>query len=231
MDAFELFIKVYRRSLPVRIIFWVLLFFTGTTWFTVVSLEGSKQISLTTMSIIIVIVTSTFTGFIGALVGYQEYREREAAKSATEEKEKKLEANPEKVRLAWELAQDKLEHYLNRNLSQVRSIFWVCLFVLMIGFALIILGVYGAYLDPSKISPGLLSAVSGIIVSFLSGTFLLMYKSTLTQAKDYVMMLERINAVGMSMQILDSLDNANQELKEKTKADIAKELLSIYAKR
>ena len=48
------------------------------------------------------------------------------------------------------------------------------------------------------------------------------------QAKDYVNVLERINAVGMSVQILESIQQDQSMLKDEAKAELAKKLLELY---
>lgn len=142
--------------------------------------------------------------------------------------EKNVAANPDKPQLVWELAQVKLESYLTRNLSQVRSIFALSVFVMLVGFALISIGAYWSLHDEKKFRASVLSAVSGLIVSFIGGTFLVLYKATMAQAKDYVTILERINAVGMSVQILESLSD-NPRLKQESVAEVAKQLLHMYS--
>jgi hypothetical protein len=70
-------------------------------------------------------------------------------------------------------------------------------------------------------------------VSFIGGTFLVLHSATMSQAKDYVTILERINAVGMSMQILESLGDGDHDLKQETTAAIAQQLLlmcSLHAR-
>ena len=150
-------------------------------------------------------------------------------KRKIEAAEKKVAAHPREPQAAWELAQVKLESYLNRNLSQVRSIYLLTVIVMMIGFSLIISGAVEAFRDPKVFQASVLSALSGIVVSFIGGTFLVLHKSTMNQAKDYVTILERINAVGMSMQILESLGEGDQELKQETTAAIAQQLLLMYS--
>jgi hypothetical protein len=142
--------------------------------------------------------------------------------------EKRVEENPNKPQLAWELAQVKLESYLTRNLSQVRSIFFLTVFVMLVGFTLIGVGAYKAFADVHNLNASVLSAVSGVLVSFIGGTFLVLYKATMAQAKDYVTILERINAVGMSVQILESLDD-DLILKRESTAEVAKLLLHMYS--
>ena len=63
------------------------------------------------------------------------------------------------------------------------------------------------------------------MVEFIAATFLLIYRSTMEQAKDYVAMLERINAVGMSAQLLETLPD---DKRDETQAEIAKSLLLMY---
>ena len=50
----------------------------------------------------------------------------------------------------------------------------------------------------------------------------------MTQAQDYMGIIERINAVGMSVQILDNMSDTSAELKDKTTSDIAQKLLDLY---
>jgi TRADD-N domain-containing protein len=143
--------------------------------------------------------------------------------------EKRVQDHPKETQAAWQLARVKLESYLDRNLSQVRSIFWLTAVVMTSGFSLIFIGAYQAFMEPNKFKASVLTSISGVVVSFIGGTFLVLYKSTMTQAKDYVTILERINAVGMSVQILDTLDDGNKELKHTTIADVARQLLMMYS--
>jgi hypothetical protein len=142
--------------------------------------------------------------------------------------ERNLENNPGAPQAAWELARVKLESYLDRNLAQVRSIYALTMVVMAVGFALILAGSYRGFRFPDQFRSAILSSVSGVIVSFIGGTFLVIYKATMAQAKDYVTILERINAVGMSVQILESLTD-NPQLKQESMAEIAKQLLHMYS--
>jgi len=128
------------------------------------------------------------------------------------------------------LGQAKLEIYLNRNLNQVRSIYWLTVAVLVAGFSLIGYGVYKLFSDPQNFSASVLSAASGVLVNFVGASFLIVYRATMAQAKDYVTILERINAVGMAVQILESLGDGNDALRTMTTAEIAKQLLNMYTR-
>jgi len=172
-------------------------------------------------------------GLIGALLGfglkvYQDTKESEKRAEKIESLEKEIKEKPEESQTAWELARLKLESYLNKNLQQVSSIFYLSATVMLVGFGLIIFGVFKVFSDPELLNPSILVTCAGIIVNFIGGTLLLIYRSTMSQAKGYVEVLERINAVGMSIQILESIDDKNLELKDSTTAEVAKELLKIY---
>jgi hypothetical protein len=149
-------------------------------------------------------------------------------KQEIETAQERLKENPNEAKAAWDLARIKLENYLNRNLTQIRWIFFLTLLVMMIGFVLISYGVVRVYQNPSFLSPSIVVTLSGVVVEFIGASFLLIYKSTMEQAQNYVTVLERINAVGMSVQILDSIEATEVRLRNHTKADLAKKLLSMY---
>lgn len=183
-------------------------------------------------------ITEPIAGALGALaavcvLGILAYR-RSVRKTEQIEQlqrvERRVQENPQATQAAWELAQAKLEIYLNRNLNQVRSIYWLTVAVLVAGFSLIGYGVYKLFADPQNFSASVLSAASGVLVNFVGASFLVVYRATMVQAKDYVTILERINAVGMAVQILESLGDGNDALRSKTTAEIAKQMLDMYTR-
>ena len=176
---------------------------------------------------------STIFGVLGGVIAfviyvYRKSQEDEEQERKVERAEQRAQENPQETHAAWDLARIKLESYLNRNLSQVRSIFWLTVIVMIAGFTLIGFGVAKAFESPEQLNPALLSAASGILVNFIGVTFLVLYKSTMSQAKDYVAILERINAVGMSVQVLEKLEGSDDALKHQTTVDISKQLLELY---
>ena len=161
---------------------------------------------------------------------YQELLKKQQRSEKIESLEEELKSNPNETKNAWELAKLNLQGYLDKNLRQVSAIFYLSLFVMLVGFAMISYGVYRAYENPTEmLDPSILVACSGLIVNFIGATFLVIYRSTMNQAKQYVDVLERINAVGMSIQILESIDDSETELKNKTTAQISMDLLNIYS--
>jgi hypothetical protein len=84
-------------------------------------------------------------------------------------------------------------------------------------------------MSPGRFGASIVAAASGIVVQFIGATFLLIYKSTMEQARDYVTVLERINAVGMSIQILESIEGEEPQMRNEARSQLARDLLRMYA--
>ena len=140
----------------------------------------------------------------------------------------KARENPERPEYAWDLARSKLERYLDRNLYEVRAIFLLTTLVMFGGFSLVVFGLLKAFSAPSDLPVSIVSAASGVLLSFIGGSFLLIYRSVLAQSASYVSILERINAVGMAVQIASTVSDASENLKAETTAALACSLLKMY---
>lgn len=141
------------------------------------------------------------------------------ARKRVERIEVKAEKEPEKAKFAWELASAKLEAYFDRNLMQVFLIFIVAIFAMLVGFGFVLWGVWIAIKTPGQ-NTAWIAAVSGIITEFIGVTFMVIYRSTMSQASSFMQVLERINTVGMAVQILDSIPEADGQLKNSTRAEL-----------
>jgi hypothetical protein len=148
-----------------------------------------------------------------------------------EDSEKAAAQHPEKPQLAWVAGRFLLEKYLDRNLKQVRTIATLTYCVMLAGFAFILFGLIKAFNDPSKLPVAIVASASGVLVSFIGGSFLLVYRSLLTQTKDYIFVLERINSVGMSMAVIGSIPEDAAELRQSATAQLSKDLLTLYGGR
>ena len=162
-------------------------------------------------------------------VAIRRIREDNFFRQRISDAEERVRDYPEKPQLAWVLAQTKLESYLNRNLAQVKAIFFLTSFVMIVGFCFVLFGIVRAFDSPDKLPVAIVASVSGLLINFIGGSFLLVYRSTLAQSTGYVAVLERINAVGMAVQVLESIPPESAELKSATTADIAKQLLRLYS--
>lgn len=181
------------------------------------------EITAVSLGVVAAILTLGIISYQRALQIAQQHRK-------IEQVEKRYEENPKETQAAWDLARVKLENYLSRNINQVRAIFWLTVLVMLFGFFLIGYGAFNVFDKPDNLTPSIVVAVSGILVNFIGATFLVIYKSTMQQAREYMGIIERINAVGMSVQLLEGLGESNAELKDQTIADISKQLLHIYTK-
>jgi putative ubiquitin-RnfH superfamily antitoxin RatB of RatAB toxin-antitoxin module len=138
----------------------------------------------------------------------------------------KADEQPEKSKYAWEVAREKLEDYFDKNIAQVKAVFIVAIVVMSIGFLFIGWGLCLAILNPDRVKVALIASASGIITQFIGLTFMVIYKSTMTQAGNYMTVLENINRVGMAVGILDSMKDDAGELKDATRVDIIRLLLA-----
>jgi hypothetical protein len=138
-----------------------------------------------------------------------------------------IKADPEKTKPAWDLARATLEEYFDRNLGQISSIFWLSVVVMLAGFGIIVWGVSRSVQSSVSFGPAAFAGVAGIVTEFIGATFLFLYRSTIQQAVNYSNMLERINSVGMAMQILDTMphETRQEDLKNTTKATIVELLV------
>jgi phosphate/sulfate permease len=143
-----------------------------------------------------------------------------------EKLEQKVEEEPEKAKFAWDLARIKLETYFDRNLNQVRMIFFVAVAVMVTGFGFVLWGIQLAIRNPESVKIAIIASASGILTQFIGLTFMAIYRSTMLQATQFMSVLERINTVGMAVQILDSMKDTSSELKDLTRVDIIRLLLA-----
>jgi nitrate reductase gamma subunit len=163
----------------------------------------------------------------GLLYVYMNKKSEEITKVRIKEAENKVEKEPEKSKPAWDLARVTLESYFNKNLTQVSAIFWLSVLVMFIGFGIIVWGITQAISVPNSTLPAVITGSAGVITELIGATFLFIYRSTMEQAVNYTKTLERINSVGMAMQILDTIpeDAKDDCLKNSTKATVVKMLM------
>ena len=84
-----------------------------------------------------------------------------------------------------------------------------------LGFLVMLAGVSRGLLSPQTSPlPVAIATLSGVITQFIGATFLFIYRSTTQQASSYAQTLERINSVGMSWYVLQTMpeDTSNEKL-------------------
>jgi hypothetical protein len=159
----------------------------------------------------------------------------------------KAEREPEKVKPFWDLAQTKLEEYININVKQVQQIYTYSRILMTVGFILIVVGIFLAFSNVNlttqdssgevqnngAIIIAIVSSASGVLIEFIGASVLVLYRTTVQQSINYVDKLERMNNVGMAMQILDtvSISTADKPVDQQkifdAKIRIAHQLLNI----
>lgn len=178
-------------------------------------------------------ILTLFPTFISVAISFAIYGKRKSVMAR--QRDEKIEAiekryeEKKEPKAAWDLASIRLESYLDRNDKQVKTIFGITVIVMIFGFTLVSFGVWQVYKNPNALTPAIVAACSGIIINAIAATLLVIYRSTMQEAKEYVTILERINAVGMSVQILNGIESENKELKAQATAELAKQLLSMYS--
>lgn len=131
-----------------------------------------------------------------------------------------LKKHPKATRPVWDVAQLRLESYVAQNLQQVRWIFFVTVLVMVVGFALVGYGVMRAF--GSKLEPAIVATSAGVLTEFVAATLLLIHRSITKQAAVYFTALERMNQVGMALEILDSIPDSKGDLKDQVRSDLAR---------
>jgi nitrate reductase gamma subunit len=179
------------------------------------------------------IVSSLFLVGVLWLLKMAGEKTREATERLRIDAEQEVRTKPEKAKPAWDLARLTLESYFNRNLSQIGWIFWLSIVVMVAGFCVIVWGVSQSIAIANQATkedtttavrtfPSVIATAAGLITEFIGATFLFIYRSTIQQATNYSKTLERINSVGMAMQILDTMPEQTPvgDLKSETKAKL-----------
>jgi TRAP-type C4-dicarboxylate transport system permease large subunit len=101
------------------------------------------------------------------VLAYERVVEQRAREQQIESVEERVREHPEKPQFAWDLARTKLENYLDRNLAQVRSIYWLTLLVMLCGFGFVMYGLFQASAYPEKLPVSVIASASGVLISFI----------------------------------------------------------------
>ena len=111
--------------------------------------------------------------------------------------EKRVDESPGKSKFAWDLARITLESYFDRNLRQVSAIFWLSVFVMLIGVGIILWGITIAVQakDNATSLAAIITGASGVITELIGATFL---SFTVQQCNRLTITRGRWNALTLS---------------------------------
>lgn len=176
------------------------------------------------------LVVSVVTPYVAGLAEWvREIFARRRSSDRISSAEREARENPAQPRLAWDLARVTLEEFLDRNQRQLNAIYLLTITLMAVGFTIVSAGIYVAYVTPNKEFVSIVASSSGVLISFFSGSFLLVYRSVLTQTGGYVSVLERINAVGMAIDVIGNISSDKHELRDNATAQLASQLLMLYS--
>lgn len=168
---------------------------------------------------------SSILGMLTGRINYQyqilksqEIKEKELIILKKDEEEKKDEILP-----IWKTSRFQLENQILEADKKAKWIFNLSIALIVIGFFGICFSIYFA-INNSNFNVALITISGAVITNFLGGTVMLMYKNSLLQLNKNIEILEKVNSVGMSLKILDTIKNNNREC-SKTKLEIAKKLI------
>ena len=86
------------------------------------------------------------------------------------------------------------------------------------------------YQDPDgALSAAIVSATSGVVVNIIGASFVVVHRTTMVHAKDFVSTLERLSAVGMAIQIANGVGAEDSDLRHNTTAAVAKQILEMHS--
>lgn len=213
------FVSALINSVPGYVLLGIILFAVAVgAFFVYLAAEVRTPIEYQASTIAVVAFWMSGLAFLGAVIRaivnqVNTIRKRRVA--AVESARERAKEKPDTIKPTWEMGRATLEEYFDRNLQQINLIFILSISVMFIGFGLILYGIFIAFSIDERKTTGdtitLVSAAAGIVTEFIGATFLFMYRSTIKQAVEYTQALERINSVGMAMQILDTISGRETE--------------------
>jgi hypothetical protein len=103
---------------------------------------------------------------------------------------------------------ENLAEYYSLVKVHTNNSFRASLFVGIIGFSLIVVGVIASFGGVDKATPATIAAVSGVIVEFISGVFFYLYNRTVRELKEYHDSLLSVQNVLLSFKLVNDTEDA-----------------------
>jgi hypothetical protein len=120
----------------------------------------------------------------------------------------------------------KIQYYMHENLKQGQWIFWITLLLMATGFLAIVCGIVLALQGQAETLITVTVTAAGALAQLIGATFLIVYKSTMEQARDYINILDRIHAGYRSSELIKKISCENERNQAYSKA--ALEVLSPF---
>ncbi len=217
---------VYRRLFRARTLIWLVAFVV-----VILALLWAFNYPLTSnidwvRALLISLAGGVFLAAFGALISaalaepeIQLARDQERRSARTEElKQAQTKGGtPDQIYATWDVALNTLETYWDSNKQQNRQIFYLSVGATMLGFVVLVIAVALKALGLGQTGDNV-SIVAGILSQFIGATFLLVYRSTVSQTGRFSEALERILTAGMAAAMVDTFEGASaEEISEKNR--------------
>ncbi len=157
--------------------------------------------------------------FLYILLFKDELQEQIKTKKEIKEEEKN---NPEKIKPVLDYAKIELQEQITIIKNQAKIVFIFSIIFLCFGIVAILLTILKKDI-PNKIA--LITAIGGAITEIIGGVFLVMYKSLISQLNENLKILERLNIIGISIKILDTIAINNKEKINNVKIELTKKII------
>lgn len=116
--------------------------------------------------------------------------------------------------------------HIRTNQVQLKVIFFLILAIAVMGLIIICIPGLGLFTNnPGNVN--IISLISGGALEVISALALVVYRLSMRQAQSFMLMIERINAVIMSVHILETIEE-DQKMKNEYAAKLAERLLYFY---
>jgi len=128
----------------------------------------------------------------------------------------------------WAVGRETLERYWGRNLGQNTLTFFLSATTIVIGFVVLIFGIYTAY-SGGKAEAANLAGAGGILSQFIGATLFILHRSTVTQASAYTQSLDRMNSIEMAWYILETMSvdsERDRDLKDQARLEMLRTIIA-----
>jgi hypothetical protein len=145
--------------------------------------------------------------------------------SELEKARQKLNEGTDELAPGYVVAASQLQGYIESNRGQINSIYRLSMIVMAVGFIFILFAIILALVNPTTYAAPLVAGTGGVISVFIGATFLLLYRSAVEQAQQYIFTLDKQSSVSIALKIIDEVKDGDKE-KDAARIEIAKLLIS-----
>jgi nitrogen fixation/metabolism regulation signal transduction histidine kinase len=127
--------------------------------------------------------------------------------------EEKIEAQKDKPRILdiIQLNLSQLNEYYTINKSQSKHVYGFSIFMIFVGFLLIVIAVVLGLMASSRISVTLIIGIAGLLSEFIGATSLNLYKESNKHVNEFLERLTYLQKVMLAIELVDRISENKQE--------------------